>query len=895
MTFEPVDARFRRRAAEAPDAPAVAADGERISFGELDRRVARLAGAIRAARGEESSPAGTVGVLASPGPDAITALLGVLRAGACAVPLAAAEDDAVLSATLVATDVRVLVADPGHRARADRLAGGRLVVSVRPADGLGGRSGVAPVPVDPESPALIVTTSGSTGRPKGIVTLHRSLADRVDQAVAVSGIGPGDRQASVIPMQFAAAFPDVFGPLTTGASLHPFDVRRRGVEALPPWVRAEGITGLNLPIALLRRWLAGVDRAPIPSVRLLNLSGDRLDGGELAATFELLAEDARVVVGYGASETNLIAQHSIDRRRAEELARAGRTVPVGRPVAGKAVVLLDPDGAPIEAPTPEDEGEIAVAHVGRSTGVVAPTPPLHRTGDLGRIDADGSLTVLGRRDARVKVRGQRVDLGAVERTIRDLEEVGNAAAALRVVGSGEPRLVAWVEPAPSRAPTAASIRREVRARAPAHWVPARVVVMSSLPLTASGKVDREALPDPGRAASSREVPATPPTTPLQARLAAAWGDALGVGAVGIDDRFFDLGGDSLALAALVAAAERETGGAVPPAAISADLTVRLLAAALESGAGSDDDGVRTPVAVPPRGTLVHGPYAGGRALPYGLGVRLQRAAFASEAVRRRWFSDPLALVARWHARLAPDEPLEATARRSLLANTWVEWRARALARPAAFERWVDVVGGPHLEEALAVPGRGVVLAVAHTGIRHARLLRVLPVLAGRAIAPIHRPSRRADERERPERIAQRTLQLRRASAALEAGGVVVIGGDGVHGTAGLDVPFLGGRRRFRLGPASLAVGAAAALVPLFSSISAEGRVELRFEPPVESEETDADARIDDLTRRLAARFEADWPGLLGSLRWGILRRTWRALEEERSDHPRGPLDPRAPP
>ncbi|MFG0320716.1 MAG: hypothetical protein ACF8XB_25810, partial [Planctomycetota bacterium JB042] len=149
------------------------------------------------------------------------------------------------------------------------------------------------------------------------------------------------------------------------------------------------------------------------------------------------------------------------------------------------------------------------------------------------------------------------------------------------------------------------------------------------------------------------------------------------------------------------------------------------------------------------------------------------------------------------------------------------------------------------------------------------------------------------ERERPERIAQRTRQLRRAAAALEAGGVVVVGGDGVHGAAGIDVPFLGGRRRFRLGPASLAVGGAAALVPLFSSISADGRIELRFEPAVEADGTDDDARIDELTRRLAARFEAAWPRLLGSLRWGILRRTWSALEGGRSDLPRDPLDSRA--
>ncbi|MFG0320386.1 MAG: AMP-binding protein, partial [Planctomycetota bacterium JB042] len=745
MTFEPVDARFRRRAAEAPDATAVQSDAERVSYGALDRRVARLAGAIRAARGEEGTSAGTVGLLAAPGPDAIAALLGVLRAGGCAVPLPAAEEDAVLAATLAATGVRVLVADAEHRTRADRIADGRLVLPVRPADGTDGRTEDASVPVDPESPALVVTTSGSTGRPKGVVTRHRDLADRVDQAMAACAMVPGDRQASVIPIHFAAAFPDVFGPLTTGASLHPFDVRRRGVEALPAWVRREGITRLNLPIDLLRRWLAGADRAPLPCVRLLNLSGDRLDGAELAAAFDLLPEDARVVVGYGSSETNLIAQHAIDRIDAFELVRPGRTVPVGRPVAGKAVVLLDADGVPIEDPAADDEGEIAVAHVGRSTGGVAPAPSLHRTGDLGRIDADGALTVLGRRDARVKVRGQRVDLGAVERTIRDLADVGNAAAALRAVGGGEPRLVAWVEPAATRVPTAAAIRREVRARAPAHWVPARVVVMSSLPLTASGKVDREALPDPGRATSAREVPASAPTTPLETRLAASWGDALGVDAVGIDDRFFDLGGDSLALAALVAAAERETGTRVPPAAISADLTVRRLAEALESGGGRGDDDVRSPVSAPDRGTLVHGPYLGRRALPYGVGVRLQRAAFASGAVRRAWFADPTALVARWHARLAPDEPLEATVRRSLLANTWVEWRARALARPATFDRWVDVVGGHVLEEALADPGRGVVLAVAHTGIRHARLLRALPALAGRTIAPIHRPSRRADE------------------------------------------------------------------------------------------------------------------------------------------------------
>jgi acyl carrier protein len=450
----------------------------------------------------------------------------------------------------------------------------------------------------------------------------------------------------------------------------------------------------------------------------------------------------------------------------------------------------------------------------------------------------------------------------------------------RPTSRGDLRLVAWVEPVPGETVSGQRVRNDIRASVPEHWVPTSISLLSQLPLTANAKVDRSALCDPERARPSLETPFASPRTPLEADLARLWSEQLELDAVGIDDRFADLGGDSLALIELLARMAAELGLALPLEAVPRELTVATLARALAEGTQSSagaaaplpsQRGVRAALR---RRIQRTGPVIGRQALPYGAGLRVQRSVLAQPSIQRRRFAKQLGWVRQWHARVGSSEPIEAEIRRSLLANTWLEWRARALAKPRAFDAWVDVLDDALSSAVARAPSCGVVLVVAHTGVKHGCLLPRVRALRGREFALIHRPdpwTASDRSRDRDELLRERALQFRRAQSVLQRSGAAVIAGDGAHGGTGVDVSFQGRSRRFRVGAAELAVRTGALLVPVFSRLTPEGRVCIEFEPPLVSGEHSSVAQVSDLTHQYALRYIERWPSLYSTLLWSELR------------------------
>jgi acyl-CoA synthetase (AMP-forming)/AMP-acid ligase II/acyl carrier protein len=894
MSVTAIGPQVARQARARPGTPAVVGDGESLTWGDLARLAASVARGLRIRVGSRPR---RVAVLARHAPPGVAAMVGTLDSGHVLVPLGPHESDGYLLSVLDDAAVAAVVADAALAGRAARLAGSRALLVVPELFGDAGDAEAGDLaPAAPASPddalAAIVYTSGTTGKPKGVMTTRGAIAERVRQYSDVSGIGPGDRQASIIPWHFSAAFPDVWGALHHGASLHLYDAHRRGVEQLGAWIREREITLLNLPVALLRRLLEPASVVAFPTVRLVNASGDRLDAGEARALLRLLPEAARLVYGYGCTEANLVAQAVFDRAAAESLDDG--PLPPGRPVAGKTVLVLDGTGLPR---TDDGDGELGVVAPRLSPGywdrpaatarTFLPTAGgrIYRSGDLGRIRGDGTLVLLGRAGRRVKLRGQRLDLDAVESMLRGLGTLRNAVVEASAGPGGETRLVAWVEPVTGEPVSGPGVQRAVRSRAPEHWVPARVVIVPALPLTATGKVDRAALPPPDAARPVLDAPFRSPRNELETLLAQLWAEQLELDRVGVDDPFFDLGGDSLALAALASRVEVETGRKPHLEALPGNLTVAMMASLLSSERTAPPTERRRAPAIHKRRRgrrsrhfrLVHvGPLVGGYALPYTIGVRLQRSWLSRSGTRRRHFSEPLALVRRWHERLGTVEPFERTAMTSLMANTWGRWRARALNVPSAFARWVTVEGERHLREATS-GGRGAVLVVLHTGFgNRAALLRHLAPLDGREVLTIRRPRPRAaselGHRDHPELLLDRTIEFQRARETLSRGGAAVIAGDGTHGAAAVEIPFHGHLRRFRIGPAELAVSSGAALVPVFTSMTAAGRARLVLEEPLSAQGGSARERAVALTRLYAARLERAWPEVWPSLHWGELRR-----------------------
>jgi amino acid adenylation domain-containing protein len=572
-----VDALFARVAAAAPGAVAVEWGDERITYGELDARAARLA---RHLRGLGVAAGTRVGVCLDRGPELVAATLAVLRAGGAYVPLDPAypaerlgwmlEDAAV---PVLVTDSRLAAALPPHAARTVLLDAEAAAVAAESA-------GPIAVGTDAESVAYVMYTSGSTGTPKGIEVPHRGIVRLVRGQDFVS-IHPSDVFLQLAPASFDASTLELWGPLLNGARLAIHPPGPPSPESIGRAVAAHGVTVLWLTAGLfhlvveqrigalrgVRQLLAGGDVLSVPHVRrvLAELPGTAL------------------INGYGPTEnTTFTCCHPV-----AALAEDAASVPIGRPVAGTRVYVLDAEMRPVPAGVP---GELYAGGAGLALGylsrpaltaekfVASPFVAgerLYRTGDRVRWLADGAIEFLGRVDAQVKIRGFRIEPAEIESVLLTHPRVAEAAVVVREDRPGDRRLVAYaVGGAPDE------LRAYLRARLPEYMVPAAVVAVDALPLTANGKVDRGALPAPAWVDEEAYVA---PRTPTEAALAAVWAPLLGVERVGARDDFFALGGHSLLAARAVSALREALGVELPLRALFETPVLGELAAAIDGG------------------------------------------------------------------------------------------------------------------------------------------------------------------------------------------------------------------------------------------------------------------------------------------------------------------------
>ncbi|MFO0691716.1 MAG: AMP-binding protein [Myxococcota bacterium] len=945
-------ASLRARATEQPGAIA-AADAERsLDRGTLDRASEALAAALR----EACDPTPGVALLAGHRAVALVGVLAVLKSGRCLVPLNGHESDALLAAFVADAGARILLTDRAHAARARTIAGPDARVLVledaveeaqdgarandaehRPTRPDSAMADPAAAPDDEAEDLLaLLYTSGTTAAPKGVMTTAASVLARTREYLDASGLAAGERQAAITAWHFAASIPEIYGALVAGAELCLYDAHAQGVEGLPEWLRRERVDCLQLPVAIARRLLGRAGEGALANVRFASISGDRLLRSEAESLLAAMAPGAVLLHTYGSTETNLIAQSSL-RLPARDwpASSAAGYLPVGRPVAGKHVEIVDEAGRPVAR---GETGRITVASALLSPGYwnqpektsasFRTDPdgrPVFVSGDFGRLRSDGQLELAGRDAAQVKIRGMRVDLAAVEATLLALPGVASAAVVARPGGGDEVRLVAYVEAAPGIELDTTRLRQGLQGRMPAHAIPSRFVFLDAMPWTASGKLDRRALPDPGRARPKLAVPFVAPRDAEEALVCARQAALFELDEVGVDDGFFDLGGDSLRLVELLFALEQETGRRIELSALGGLPTPGRLAALIRDGAGeAGEPGGPTPGAEAParsttpataapaagrrgrirrlRSAIKHGlrnplraagPSLFGRPLAYARGVRLQ-AGLARGVVRLGLYREALRPVDAWHARLVGLAPTadrdpraagdaaahaatgaasrERARVRSLMANTWVDWRLRALEPAAAFERAVVVEGASHLD-AVVDHGRGLVLVVTH--VHWNALLGRLPALRKRSMRLVRQPKGLAFGAGPDAIVTERALQLQAAADHLRAGGVVLIAGDEGHGRAAVERPFHGGTRRFRPGAAALAEATGAALLPVFSRLEDDGRIVFRFEAPLASVAGTSEARILDRTAQYADLFVAAWPSIYDSVSWKSVR---RALE-----------------
>ena len=327
------------------------------------------------------------------------------------------------------------------------------------------------------------------------------------------------------------------------------------------------------------------ETATFPRLRLIQTGGEPVTRQDLVFYNTHCAPDCLFVNFLGLTETGPVCMYVLDQ--ASPL--PDNLMPVGYAVEDMEVLLLDDTG---KAVAQGDVGEIVVQSDALAAGYWR-NPTLtqatflsdpdgggvrrYRTGDLGRFRPDGCLEHLGRKDAQVKIRGNRVNIAEVEQALLDLEYVKEAVVLGKEGPFGAPRLIAYVVPTTPTAPTISLVQHALRTTLPAYMVPAVFVILEALPRTATGKIDRQALPTPDQGRPPLARPFTPPRTPLEAALVRLWAAVLRLDQVGVEEHFLDLGGDSLLASQLIARVIQTVGGDLPVRALLEAPTVAAMA------------------------------------------------------------------------------------------------------------------------------------------------------------------------------------------------------------------------------------------------------------------------------------------------------------------------------
>ncbi|WP_024800499.1 non-ribosomal peptide synthetase [Nocardia sp. BMG51109] len=583
---------FDAQVARTPQAPALYFGDTVLTYHELDTRSRALAGEL-APRGVR--PESLVAVAMRRSIDLVVAIYAVLRAGGGYVPL-----------------------DPDHPAERNEFVLGNtapVCVLTTTADGFDTGTGTPPVAVDtldlpidvvaqpfpephPDTVAYVIHTSGSTGRPKGVAITHRQMANQLRWAQRGYPHDTGDVVLHKTPITFDISAWELFWPLQTGAALVIAEPDgHRDPAYLSRVIEERSVSTVHFVPSMLDAFLDPTANPGLsqgcPSLRRVFAAGEALSGAT-AAEFAALFEHADLVNWYGPAEATVVTawpDPSGPRKPANHA--AGAAVPIGAPVANTHVHVLDRQLLPVPPGSP---GELYVAGVQLARGYLgAPGPTaerfvahagggrLYRTGDIVRW-RDGALEYLGRSDFQVKLRGQRVELGEIESVLAAHPSVRHAVVSLARGGPGD-RLVAHVVPAGPAGVDESALFSYARESLPGYMIPAALVVLDELPLNASGKLDRKALPQPRMSARPYRVP----ETALEQAVADVFGEILGLDRVGADDDFFDLGGNSLIATRAVGRLRELTGTQVRVQWFFTGSTVSALAQRIEGAQGGEYD------------------------------------------------------------------------------------------------------------------------------------------------------------------------------------------------------------------------------------------------------------------------------------------------------------------
>jgi len=576
-------ARFEEQARKHSQKTAVECAAGSLTYEQLDRAASQLAAAIVKLRGTESEP---VALLVSHGIPQIVAILGALKAGKIYVPLDPAYPAARNAVVLNDLRPKLIVCDERHHRMAAHIAAGAQVLNMSELAG-DTHEGTLDIAIEPDRPAVIIYTSGSTGKPNGLVHSHRNVLHATLKYTNNMHISPDDRLLLLYSCAFIGSVADIFSALLNGATLLPYDLKRQGIGALAEWMKEKQVTLYQSVPTLFRRFAATLkpNEKFDATLRAIRLGGEPVMPHDVTLYRTHFHSDCVFAVSLASTEILGIRLYFVDP---DDLPRGPR-VPVGYALQDTEVLLVDDDGKP----TPQGQvGEmvirspyLALGYWGDSERTKAvflddpqrPGTRLYHSRDLGLVHQDGCLEFLGRKDWQVKIRGHRIEIAEVESALLAVPGVKEAAVIAQETESGEHRLLAYIVPVPGIEQTVSGLRAALIEQLPEHMTPAAFVLLSALPTTPTGKVDRQSLPAPAPSRPALATAFVVPRNALEVALVDIWRDCLNVTPIGVRDDFFELGGDSVIALDMALRVEETFGRPIPQQALLASRTVEHLA------------------------------------------------------------------------------------------------------------------------------------------------------------------------------------------------------------------------------------------------------------------------------------------------------------------------------
>ena len=550
-----IPARFEKIVQMYPERIAVETDDESVTYEALNGAANRLANVILANGDAGDTP---IAIILPRGVSQAVAILAVLKAGKAFLlqdPSTRAND---LAHFLADSQAKLVITNKDQESELrDWEKSGLRLIDVDASNSLCGDHNPS-ICITPGAAAYIKYTSGSTGRAKGVVIPHRFILNGVMDNTNSRHFCANDRHVRMGGNNINLNF---FTHLLNGATLCPLDLRKVAIHQLAGWMIKHEITMYQTFPGAFRSFvslLSGPERFPM--MRLIRLGGEPLYRSDVELFQKYFSPDCVLISAYGSTETGGICTYYLGT----STKIVGHRVPVGYPVKGKEVLIVDDEGHDLG---PNQAGEIVVKSRFLSVGywqreaetratfqtsIANPETRTYHTGDIGQLSANGCLTLLGRKDDRVKIRNFRVNISEVEATLAEHPEVRLACITVKEETSGETRLIAYFVPRNKPGPSITDLRDYLGAKLPPYMVPALFVALNEFPLTPTGKVNRHALPDPGKSRPNLATPLVEPTTEVEEKLANIWNDVLSLDQIGIHDNFFDLGGHSLAASRVIA-------------------------------------------------------------------------------------------------------------------------------------------------------------------------------------------------------------------------------------------------------------------------------------------------------------------------------------------------------